>query len=110
MHGEAMRATFKNLLARVEALDLDDLSRLLDALAGMQQVQDAGWRLQERRESIERLAVRNDEIRRRHSAGATYGMLAAQFGVTRSAIAKVCQRGRKKCTPSKNVNTLMRVG
>jgi hypothetical protein len=104
-----MHAAIRNLIASVEGLDLDDLDLFLDALAGMQKVHDAGWRIREKRESSERLADRNQEIRRRHAAGASYGMLGMHYGVSRYAIAKVCQRGRKKCIPRKNVHSLTRV-
>jgi hypothetical protein len=46
-----MCAVIRNLIASVEGLGLEELELFLDALAGMQMVQDAGWRLREKRES-----------------------------------------------------------
>jgi hypothetical protein len=66
--------------------------RLLDKLVG----RIAGWCISERRQCGERFPERNAEIRRRHREGMSYGQLALEpYGLTKSAIAKICQRGEK---------------
>jgi hypothetical protein len=81
------------LLGNILALPPAQLDELCHRLAGHPQLAEAGWRLSERRQYGERNPDRNAEIRQRHREGMTYGQLALQpYGLTKSAIAKICQR------------------
>jgi hypothetical protein len=74
------------------------LVTFLDELAGLPCVEAAGWRVREKRFSQERYGARNQEIRRRYQAGeGSYGILAIDYGLKRSAIGKIVRAGRKKC-------------
>lgn len=83
------------LLDVVEHLDGPALDAFLDGLAGSQRIEDAGWRVRERRLPSERFAERNRKIRLL-AKRLSYGQIANRLGMSRANVAKICQRGRKK--------------
>lgn len=96
--------TVADLLHAVENLDDAALDRLLDALAGSRRVEDAGWRVRERRESPERYPERNAKVRLL-AKRLSYGQIARKLGMSRSAVAKVVQRGRRIGVSIESVST-----
>ncbi|HTU21804.1 MAG TPA: hypothetical protein VMG10_27445 [Gemmataceae bacterium] len=92
----ASRAELGELRERVLSLPAAQLREHLEGLVGRPEVADAQMHIGERRFSAERYPERNAAIRQQHAKKHTYGELALDFGLSRAAIAKIVQRGRRK--------------
>lgn len=99
-HGD----TVADAIAIVAAMTADELAHFLDALAGMPRVEAAGWRVRERRLSPERFPERNRKIRLL-AKRLSYGQVAKMFGMSRSSVAKICQRGPARSVDIEIVST-----
>lgn len=92
----ATPAEMDDLHERVNALPPSQFFEHFERFIGTPQLLAAGLTIGERRTYPPRFPQRDREICRRNDRGESYGMLALDYGLSRSRIAQICQQGRAK--------------
>jgi hypothetical protein len=100
------RHDVEHTVGAVQSMTPAVLDAFFQELSGLQCVADSDWRVRRRRTGVERYPERNAQIRARNAEGRSYGQLALDFGLSRSAIGKIVRAGRKMCVHRTNGHTL----